>query len=81
VVMQNHYYSPETLEVPTGTTVTWTNRNGTNHSVTSEDDLFNATVSPDDSYNYTFDEAGTFDYYCTFHPDMTGTIEVNSPEE
>lgn len=81
VVMQNHEYSPETLEVPTGTTVTWTNQDGTNHSVTSEDELFDSTVGPDENYTYTFDENGTFDYYCTFHPDMTGTIQVTSPEE
>lgn len=81
VVMENHEFSPETLEVPTGTTVTWTNRNGTDHTVTSDDGFFNSTVGPEDSYTYTFDEAGTFDYYCTIHPDMTGTIQVSNPEE
>lgn len=72
------------LEVPVGSTVTWTNSDVVAHTVTHQPDtgglLFDSGYfQPGESWSYTFDEEGTFDYYCIPHPNMIGTIVVTSP--
>jgi plastocyanin len=72
-------YSPDPLDVAVGTTVTWTNQDSAAHTATSDDG--GATFQSDSmdqgvSFSFTFDEAGTFAYHCEFHPNMTGTINV-----
>jgi plastocyanin len=68
-------FEPQTLQVPVGTTVVWTNDGSAPHTVTG-DPLDSGTLSAGDSFQFTFNSAGTFDYVCAFHPQMTGTIEV-----
>ena len=83
-----HYY-PEDIAVPSGTTIAWFNDDpGQLHTVTSgtpgdeEADsgrVFNSGGIPYGSFfQYTFDEQGTFDYYCAFHPWITGTVTVSA---
>ena len=74
------FYSPSTFTVKVGTTVTWANHDGTAHTVTTKgSSLFDSGVIPTGgTYKYTFTQAGTFDYYCTIHPWMTGKIVVTS---
>jgi len=82
VWMIGQSFSPSNLEVQAGTTVTWENRSSETHTVTSgsdssHDDIFDSgNVAPGDDYTYTFDEAGTYEYFCRPHPNMTGTITV-----
>jgi plastocyanin len=66
-----------TVTVPKGTTVTWTNRDGARHTVTSETGVFDSgNLARNDSFSYSFTESGTFKYYCTIHPSMRGEIIV-----
>ncbi|MGH8951670.1 MAG: cupredoxin domain-containing protein [Acidimicrobiia bacterium] len=71
-------YSPDTVTVAVGTTVTWENaETGIGHTATSDEDVWTSgTLNEGDEFSFTFDEAGTFAYFCTIHPDMTGTIVV-----
>lgn len=81
-------YTPETIEVATGTTVTWINRDGFAHTVTEgaqagTEALFDGELGQTDSFegadtefSHRFDEPGTYTYVCTLHPSMQGTVEV-----
>jgi plastocyanin len=80
------FFEPETLTVSIGTTVTWTNDDSTLHTVTSgSPEAGNSGTEFDSSYlaagktfQHQFSNSGTFDYYCTLHPYMSGKIVVVS---
>ena len=75
VKIDNFSFSPATLTVPVGTTVIWTNQDDIPHTVVSTDDprAFRSKVmDTDEKFSYTFTKAGTYAYYCTIHPKMTG---------
>jgi plastocyanin len=75
--IDNFKFGMISLEVPPGTTVTWTNRDDVPHTVVSTTKVFkSAALDTGDTFSYTFKEAGTFEYYCSMHPRMTGTIVV-----
>jgi plastocyanin len=75
VTIQDLAYSPDTLTVPAGTTVTWVWRDGAiAHDVKS--DGFRSKVMAEGTFRHRFDQPGGYDYRCTLHPTMTGTIEV-----
>jgi plastocyanin len=82
-------YRPNPIEVNTGDTVTWINEDFTSHTATSgspesgSTGMFGGTddspeiIGPEgDTQSFTFDEAGEFEYYCTLHPSMVGTVIV-----
>ena len=71
-------FEPAEVTVPVGGTVTWTNDGERNHTATAQDRdvLQSGTIDSGASYSETFDEAGTYEYFCEFHPDMEGTIIV-----
>ena len=74
------FYSPSSFTVKVGTSVTWVNHDGTTHTATSKgSSLFDSgNIPTGGSFSYTFTQAGTYQYYCTIHPWMTGTIVVTS---
>ncbi len=77
VKIDNFSFGPETLTVPVGTTVTWTNRDDIPHTVVSTDGVFKSKVrDTDEKFSYTFAKAGTYPYFCSVHPKMTGKIVV-----
>jgi len=77
VTIDNFSFGPETLSVPVGTTVTWVNRDDIPHTSVSTDGLFKSKVmDTDEKFSYTFSKAGTYPYYCTIHPKMTGKVVV-----
>jgi plastocyanin len=77
VKIDNFSFAPETLTVPVGTTVTWTNRDDIPHTVVSTDGVFKSKArDTDEKFSYTFAKAGTYSYYCSLHPKMTGKIVV-----
>ncbi len=54
-----------------------TNTDGASHTWAAVDGSFDSgTLAEGDSFEFTFDEPGTFEYRCNFHPSMTGTITV-----
>jgi plastocyanin len=79
VTMQNNTFSPQSLTVNAGTTVTWTNKDGHDHTVTSTTGAFNSgNIAANGIYSYIFNTAGTYPYHCTIHSSMTGTVIVQS---
>ncbi len=77
VKIDNFSFGPETLTVPVGTTVTWINRDDIPHTVVSSDGVFRSKVrDTDEKFSYTFHKAGTYPYYCSVHPKMTGKVVV-----
>jgi plastocyanin len=77
VKIDNFVFGPQMLTVPVGATVTWTNHDDIPHTAVSTDGVFKSKVmDTDDHFSYTFSKAGTYSYYCTIHPKMTGQIVV-----
>ena len=77
VTIDNYTYGPDSLTVPVGTTVTWTNRDDIPHTVVSTDGVFRSRArDTDETFSYTFDKTGTYPYYCSVHPKMTGKVIV-----
>jgi len=77
VVMKNFDFSPMTLTVPAGTTVTWKNTDDEPHTVVSDAGLFRSgALDTNESFTFRFDKAGTYHYACSIHPRMVGTIVV-----
>lgn len=74
-------FEPGTLSVPVGTTVTWTNRGERPHTITADDGSFDSgRLDPGEEFSFTFDTAGSFTYFCGFHPDMQGEIVVTDQQ-
>jgi plastocyanin len=71
-------FKPQTITVKAGTTVTWTNKDGTQHGIASPNNAFarSKALNPNDSYSFTFTTPGTYNYFCFIHTSMTGTIVV-----
>jgi len=72
---------PANTDVAKGTKVTWTNRDGTRHTVTSgtrpnTDGKFDGQVDAGGTFSFTFTDAGAFPYFCTIHSSMNATITV-----
>lgn len=81
VDMSSPGYSPDTIHVVIGVnnTVTWTNYDNVVHTVTSTANAFDSgNVNPGETFSYTFTAAGTYAYYCIYHPWMKGTIVVTA---
>jgi plastocyanin len=79
VTIAGFAFSPTTATVSAGDTVTWTNSDDISHNATAVDNAWaSGTISSGASTSVTFDTAGTFDYRCTIHPDMTGTVVVQA---
>jgi plastocyanin len=77
VKIDNFSFSPATLTVPAGTTVTWTNRDDIPHTAVSTDGAFKSKVlDTDEKFSFTFSKPGTYPYFCSIHPKMTGKVVV-----
>lgn len=79
VTIQNFAFSPASITVRKGTTVTWTNNDSTAHTVTENDGKdgpASSDVNPGQTYSFTYTAVGTFRYHCSIHPSMTGTVTV-----
>ena len=83
--MGDKAYSPNPVEVSVGGGVTWSNDDSTVHTATSgaassadAGSVFDSGVlNPGATFDFVFDKAGTFDYHCTMHPQMVGTVTVS----
>ena len=77
VKIDNFSFGPAVTKVSAGTTVTWINRDDIPHTVASTDKAFKSKVmDTDEKFSYTFLKAGTYPYFCSIHPKMTGSVEV-----
>lgn len=78
VMIDNFSFTPQTLTVHVGTTVTWINHDDIPHTVLSTDKttIVSPALDTDEKFSYTFTAVGTNDYYCSVHPHMKGRIIV-----
>ena len=78
VSIDNFTFTPQSLTVKAGTTVTWTNKDDIPHGIAATNNAFKRSpaLDTDDSYSFTFTTPGTYQYFCYVHPHMTGTIVV-----
>ncbi|MBD8898146.1 cupredoxin family copper-binding protein [Rhodanobacter sp. DHG33] len=78
IEIRNFMFTPKTLVVPVGARVEWINRDEEPHTVVSANGQFapSKALDSNDSYAATFGKPGTYVYYCTVHPFMTGTVIV-----
>jgi plastocyanin len=77
VKIDNFTMAPQTITVAAGSAVRWTNADDIPHTVVSEDHAFKSKVmDTNDQFTYTFPTAGSYKYFCSIHPKMTGTVVV-----
>jgi len=77
VRIDNFNFTPPTLVVAPGTTVTWTNADESPHTVREKDGKFkSAALDTDDTFSQTFTALGEYEYFCSIHPRMVGKIVV-----
>jgi plastocyanin len=77
VTVENFSFQPGALTVKAGTTVTWVNHDDIPHTVYENDKRFKSdTMDTDGKFSYKFTTPGTYSYYCSLHPRMTGQIIV-----
>ncbi len=74
----DNFYEPELVTVPVGGSVTWTNGGAEPHTATARDRevLQSDALKQGEPYTETFEAAGTYEYFCEFHPNMKGTVVV-----
>jgi plastocyanin len=77
VKIDNFSFTPTTLTVKAGTQITWTNADDIPHTVVSEDQSFKSKVlDTDEKFTFTASKPGTYSYFCSIHPKMTGKVVV-----
>ena len=79
VTIEDFRFAPTALSVTAGTRVTWVNKDFEPHTVVSAGDsaaFKSAGLDTDDKFSVVFDKAGTFKYFCSVHPRMTGVVTV-----
>jgi amicyanin len=78
VKIGNFTFGPQELKVKAGTMVTWTNEDDIPHTVVSPNNFRSKVLDTDDTYAFTFTTPGTYKYFCSLHPHMTGTVVVEA---
>jgi plastocyanin len=77
VLASDFMFSPASLTVQAGSSVTWTNKDDEPHTVVSDSGLFRSgALDTGESFSFKFDKPGTYRYTCSIHPRMVGTILV-----
>jgi plastocyanin len=77
VMIDNFTFTPQRVTVKAGTTITWINHDDIPHAVASSTKAFKSKVlDTDDKFSFTFTTAGSYEYFCSLHPHMTGMIFV-----
>jgi plastocyanin len=77
ISIDNFSFSPQSVEVLAGTTVTWINHDDVPHTIKDTAQQFKSnTLDTDDSYSLTFTKPGEYSYFCGIHPHMLGKIVV-----
>ena len=79
VKIDNFTFNPQQITVKAGDTVIWVNHDDIPHTVTSKTLVFRSkAMDTEDKFSFTFATPGKFDYFCSLHPHMTGTIVVEA---
>ncbi len=79
VKIDNFTFNPPSLAIKAGAGVTWENHDDIPHTVVSTTQVFRSKpLDTDDKFSFTFTIPGTYQYFCSLHPHMTGTIVVEA---
>ena len=78
VKIGNFTFGPQELKVKSGTTVIWVNEDDIPHTVVSPNNFRSKPLDSNDTFSFTFTTPGTYKYFCSLHPHMTGTIVVEA---
>ena len=78
VKIGNFTFGPQDLKVKAGSTVTWTNEDDIPHTVVSPNNFKSKVMDTEGTYSFTFTTPGTYKYFCSLHPHMTGTVVVEA---
>src|SRR6185437_702885 len=78
VKIGNFTFAPQQLTVKAGTMVTWINDDDIPHTVVSMPNVRSKPLDSEDKFSFTFTTPGTYKYFCSLHPHMTGTIVVQA---
>jgi plastocyanin len=79
VKIHNFAFAPQRTTVKAGTTVTWINEDDIPHTVTPSTKLFKSKpLDTEDKFSFTFTTPGTYEYFCSLHPHMTGAVVVEA---
>jgi plastocyanin len=77
VEISGFMYAPDTLTIHAGESVTWVNHDQDPHTIVGKNNEFHSeALDTNDKFTYTFKKPGTYTYFCTLHPQMTGTVTV-----
>jgi plastocyanin len=77
VSIDNFSFTPMEMTIPAGSQVTWVNKDDVPHTVVSVDHKFKSqALDTDEKFSFTFSNPGTYEYFCSVHPKMTGKIIV-----
>jgi plastocyanin len=77
VQIDQYAFLPQRITVKPGTTVTWTNDDDAPHTIASSAKVFKSRpLDTGDKFSFTFTTPGTYAYFCSVHPQMTGTVTV-----
>jgi plastocyanin len=77
--IDNFTFAPQRITVKAGTTVTWINKDDIPHTVASSTKVFKSkALDTEDKFSFTFTTPGTYEYFCSLHPHMTGSIAVEA---
>ena len=78
IKIDNFSFAPQTITIPAGTQVTWTNQDDIPHTVVSDDKTTfkSRALDTDEKFSFTFTKPGTYEYFCSIHPKMTAKIVV-----
>ena len=72
-------FLPQRITVKAGTTVTWINEDDVPHTIVSSSKVFKSkALDTADKFSFTFTTPGTYDYFCSVHPHMTGAVVVEA---
>jgi len=72
-------FLPQRITVKAGTTVTWSNEDDVPHTVASSGKVFKSkALDTADKFSFTFTTPGTYEYFCSLHPHMTGAVVVEA---
>jgi plastocyanin len=77
ITIDNFTFTPGALTVKVGTKITWKNRDDVPHVIMSTDNIFRSkALDTDDQFSFTPTKPGTYEYFCSIHPKMTGKLIV-----
>jgi amicyanin len=76
ILIKNFAFDPASITVKAGSTVRWVNQDSVPHRIVFADGADSTVLAGMQSWSRKFDQAGTYDYACTIHPTMLGTVIV-----